>query len=249
MKRANSGKELTDSGVDFATTRWSIVIAAGEQQSGDRQAALSNLCQTYWMPLYAYARRRVSDSHQAQDLTQAFFERLLEKNYVGDADPERGRFRAFLITAFKHFLSKEKHRARALRRGGGQSILSLDFESADGRVSHQASQDLTPEQIFERQWAITLLDRVLVCLEREQERTGKGSQFQLLKNSIVRQTDGASYADVARELGVTSSAARMAASRLRNRYRELLRVEIAQTVGAKEDIDDEIQHLFAIFSS
>lgn len=249
MERFDSDKHRPDSDAEFATTHWSIVIAAGEQHRGDRQTALSKLCQTYWMPLYAYARRRVSDSHQAQDLTQAFFERLLEKNYVGDADPERGRFRAFLITAFKHFLSKERDRARALKRGGGQLIISLDFESVEARVSDQASEDLTPDQVFERQWAITLLDRVLVRLEREQERAGKGSQFQLLKNSIIRPTDGAPYADVASELGVTASAARMAASRLRNRYRELLRAEIAQTVGNKEDIDDEIQHLFAIFSS
>lgn len=249
MEPFDPNKRQPDDAAEFATTHWSIVIAAGEQSGSGRKSALGKLCQTYWMPLYSYARRRVSDAHQAQDLTQAFFERLLEKNYVAAADPQRGRFRAFLITAFKHFLSKEADRAQALKRGGGQPILSLDFESGEAHFATQASGDLTPEQVFERQWAITLLDRALSRLEREQERAGKASQFQLLKDSIVRGPERASYADLSEQLGVSESAARMAASRLRGRYRELLRDEIAQTVASKEDIDDEIQCLFATFSS
>lgn len=234
---------------DFATTQWSLVLAAGEECNAQRKTALSQLCQTYWMPLYSYARRRVSDTHEAQDLTQAFFERLLEKNFAAEADRQRGRFRAFLITSFKHFLSKERGRAQALKRGGGQSIISLDFGSGDSYIATQPSAGLTPDQIFERQWAITLLDRVIRRLEREQERAGKASQFQLLKNSIISQSDRASYSALAQKLGIAESAARMAASRLRSRYRELLRDEIAQTVATAEEIDDEIRHLFAIFAN
>jgi RNA polymerase sigma factor (sigma-70 family) len=234
---------------DFSTTHWSLVLAAGEERNAQRQTALSQLCQTYWMPLYSYARRRVSDTHEAQDLTQAFFERLLEKNYVGDADPQRGRFRAFLITSFKHFLAKDRDFSQALKRGGGQSIISLDFESGDSHVAMQPSKGLTPDQIFERQWAITLLEHVVRRLEREQDRAGKASQFQLLKNSIISRSERTSNAAMAHELGMTESAARMAASRLRSRYRELLREEIAQTVARPEDIDDEIRHLFATFAS
>lgn len=235
--------------IDFATTQWSLVLAAGKECHVQRKTALSQLCQTYWMPLYSYARRQVSDAHQAQDLTQAFFERLLEKNFAAEADPQRGRFRAFLITSFKHFLSKERDRQRTVKRGGRQSILSLDFESGDSYVATQPATNLTPEQIFERQWAITLLDRVLGRLEREQERAGKASQFHLLKNSMISQSDRVSYAALAHELGMTESAARMAASRLRSRYRDLLRDEISQTVATGEDIDDEIRHLFATFAS
>ena len=235
---------------EFQTTHWSVVIAArGQGQAELRSAALSQLCQTYWMPLYWYARRRVGDVHQAQDLTQSFFERLLEKNYLASADPNRGQFRAFLITAFKHFLSNERARAQAQKRGGGQTVLSLDFESADAAFALHPSENLTADQLFDRQWAITLLNEVSERLGREQERAGKGRQFLLLKGFMVRESDGTSYAEVARELGVTPSAARMTASRLRRRYRELLRQEIAQTVATEADIDDEIHQLFAILSN
>ncbi|MBT6156909.1 MAG: sigma-70 family RNA polymerase sigma factor [Planctomycetaceae bacterium] len=230
----------------FATTHWSLVLAAGERGDAASDRALENLCRAYWPPLYAYVRRRVSDIHEAQDLTQAFFERLLEKHYLVEADPERGRFRAFLITAFKHFLSKEWDKAKAQKRGGGRAPFSLDFASEDSGSNEPADQ-ITAERLYERQWAMTLLNRVMCRLQRELERSGKGQQFHCLKDFIGGSGES-SYAVAAGELGLGESAARMAASRMRRRYRELLREEIAQTVSSPEDIDGEVQHLFDTFS-
>ena len=231
----------------FDTTRWSLVLAAGQRGTGESAAALERLCQSYWLPLYAYVRRRVSDVHDAQDLTQAFFERLLEKNYLADADPRRGQFRVFLLTAFKHFLSKEWEKAKAQKRGGGRSPISLDFSTEDSQITLQPAGGPTAEQMYQRQWVITLLSCVMQRLERELENVGKRSQFERLKDFIVSTKEDTTYADVASELGMTESAARMATSRLRRRYRQLLREEIAQTVSSPEDIDDEINSLFTTF--
>lgn len=203
-------------------------------------------CAAYWPPLYGYVRRRVSEVHEAQDLTQAFFERLLEKRYLADADPERGRFRAFLITAFKHFLSTEWDKAKAQKRGGGERILSLDFAAQDSSCSEPADQ-LTAERAYERQWAVTLLNRVMNRLQREMERNGKGQHFRCLKE-FIGGSGNSSYGTAAADMGLSESAARMAASRMRGRYRELLRAEIAQTVSSQEDIESEVQFLFATFS-
>ena len=229
----------------FVTTHWSLVLAAGNRENEESQRALEKLCRAYWPPLYAYARRRVRDGHEAQDLTQAFFERLLEKHYLADANPELGRFRSFLITAFKRFLSKERDKSQAEKRGGGRARFSIDFTSQD-RNWGALQDNLTAERIYERQWAITLLNRVMGRLQREMERSGHGQQFHLLKDFIGG--SGSSYADVAPALGLSETAARMAASRLRGRYRELLREVIAQTVLREEDIDDEVQYLFATFA-
>jgi RNA polymerase sigma-70 factor (ECF subfamily) len=179
-------------------------------------------------------------------LTQSFFERLLEKRYLAQADPERGRFRSFLITAFKHFLSNEWEKARAVKRGGGQVVLPFDFASQDSAAG-DFTNNLTPERLYERQWAITLLNRVMHRLQREMERDGKGQYFQALKDYIGGAADS-SYSAVATELGMTEPAARMAASRLRGRYRELLRDEIAHTVSTPDEIDEEVRHLFATFA-
>ena len=200
------------------------------------------------MPLYAYVRRRVFDIDEAQDLTQAFFVRLLEKNYMADADPERGRFRVFLLTALKHFLSKEWDKAKAQKRGGGALPISLDFAVGDSHAAIEPVDGLTAEQLYERQWAITLLNRVMQRLERELERAGKLLQFRRLKDFLIGHSEGTKYADVAWELGMTESAARMAVSRMRRRYRELLRNEISQTVLSPEDINDEIRLLFTTFA-
>lgn len=238
LRRDNAGQ--------FATTHWSLILAAGNREHEDSNRALEKLCRAYWPPLYAYVRRRVSDIHQAQDLTQAFFEQLLEKQYLAVADPERGRFRAFLITAFKRFLCKERDKATAQKRGGGQVTFSVDFESQDR--NWDALQDtLTAERIYERQWAVTLLNRVMSRLQREMERSGKSQQFQLLKD-FIGGTESATYATVAPVLRLSESAARMAATRMRNRFRELLRDEIAQTLASEKDIDDEVRYLFATFA-
>ena len=233
---------------DFATTQWSVVVAAGNRQDSLSDRALEQLCRAYWTPLYAYVRRRVTDIHEAQDLTQAFFERLLEKDYLADATPERGRFSAFLITMFKHFLTNEWDRQKALKRGGGVRRLSLDFDLEKLAGGIEAVDSTTPDQIYERQWTLTLLDRVMQRLQRELERAGRGAEFSRLKHFIIGQS-GESYARAAADIGLSEPAARMAASRMRQRYRGILREEIAQTVASSDDIDDEIQHMFSIFAN
>lgn len=194
-----------------------------------------------------YARRRVEDVHEAQDLTQEFFSELLEKDYLESADPQRGRFRSFLLTAFKHFLSKQWDKARAQKRGGGRKPLQFDFQSADSTYSLQPAEDLTPEQLYDRRWATVLLARVLDRLRDEFSGAGKSEQFERLKPFIVGQAATKTYAKVAIELGMTEAAAKMAAYRMRQRYQQLLRTEIAQTVADPTEVDDEIKSLFAAF--
>ncbi len=233
------------SGADeFATTRWSVVLTAGHGSSRDSRQALESLCKTYWYPLYAYVRRRVKDVNEAQDLTQAFFAELLEKNYVDSATPDRGRFRAFLLTAFKHFLSKQWSRAKAQKRGGGRAPIPLDFESADARCRIEPCAGLTAEQLYDRQWAVTLLDQIMERLESEFVRAGKAKLFEQLRGFIIGESSGTTYATVATRLQTTEAATKMAAHRMRHRYRELLREEIAQTVGGPGEVDDEIRKLF-----
>lgn len=228
----------------FATTHWSVVIAAGQNSSSDSRQALESLCKMYWAPLYSYVRRRVPDVHEAHDLTQAFFAELLEKNYVGSATPDRGRFRAYLLTAFKHFLSKEWEKVKALKRGGGRSPLSLDFEIADSSYGNDPKAGLTAEQLYERQWTLTLLAQVMQRLAEEFTQAGKQEQFEELKGFLIGDQSGITYADAARRLNTTEAAVKMSVSRMRKRYRELLRAEIAQTVTGPEEIDDEIRNLF-----
>jgi RNA polymerase sigma-70 factor (ECF subfamily) len=232
--------------MQFSTTHWSVVLAAGRRGSIESDSALERLCKSYWPPLYAYVRRRVPDLHEAQDLTQAFFERLLDRDYLADADPHRGRFRAFLLTAFNHFLSKEWDKAKAQKRGGDRCRISFEFVSQDAM---EPADQLTPEKLFERQWAITLLGRVMQRLKRDMERSGKGRQFELLKHILSGDKSEVTLADIAAELGQAETATRMAASRMRSRYRELLRDEISQTLSSQEDVEDEICSLFVAFES
>ncbi len=242
----------------FATTRWGLVAAAGrspseepgvESDGADSRAALETLCQTYWFPLYAYVRQRVRDVDEAHDLTQAFFERLLEKNYLADATPERGRFRSFLLTSFKHFLAKEWEKARAKKRGGGRLPLALDFRDSDSRLASEPADSLTPEQIYEREWVLTLLQRVMSQLRTEYVEAGKLDLFDRLKDFIIGQYSESGYAAVAEALGSTEPAMKMTAHRMRRRYRELLRSEIAETVTTADEVDDEIHSLFSLFQS
>ncbi|MHB8861245.1 MAG: RNA polymerase sigma factor [Pirellulaceae bacterium] len=233
----------------FETTRWSVILAAGQVKTPYSAAAMQSLCQSYWHPLYAYARRRVTDVNEAQDLTQAFFAELLEKNYVDAATPSRGRFRAFLLTAFKHFLSKQWGKARAQKRGGGRTPLSIDFDRADARYGIEPSAGLTPEQLYDRQWAVTLLEQVMAQLAEEYADRGKGELFQRIKDFAIGDHAGARYAHAAASLGMSEAAAKMAAHRLRQRYRQLLREQIAQTVATPQDVDAEIRELFALFAS
>ncbi len=229
----------------FTTTCWSVVLSAGRNSSPDSKRALASLCETYWRPLYAYVRRRVPDVSEAQDLTQAFFAELLEKNYVGSATPERGRFRAFLLAALKHFLSKQWEKAKAQKRGGGRASISLDFESADSSLRIEPASGLTAEQIYDQQWAIALLGQIMERLKSEFDRTGKAKRFDELKGFLVGDHAGTTYAQAAARLNMTEAAAKKVGSRMRRRYRELLREEIAQTVAGPDEVDEEIRKLFA----
>jgi RNA polymerase sigma-70 factor (ECF subfamily) len=228
----------------FQTTHWSLVLAAGRDSSPDSRRAMTQLCEAYWFPLYVYVRRRVGNVEDAQDLTQEFFARLLEQNVVAAADPERGRFRSFLLTSLKNFLANEWDKAQAKKRGGGQSPISLDFARADSRYDLDPADHETPERLYGRQWTLTLLEQVLGRLREEHAAAGKLMQFDVLKSFITGGKSAGGYGEAAKELGVTEAAAKAAAHRLRKRYRELLRSEIAQTVAEPDDVDDEIGWLF-----
>ena len=228
----------------FATTHWSMVVSAGGSRSPEASEALATLCESYWFPLYAFVRRAGHSAEDARDLTQEFFVRLLEKRYLAAADREKGRFRTFLLTAVKRFLANEYDRARALKRGGGQRILSLEGPEPEARYRREPTDTLTPERVFERQWALTLLAQVLARLEAETTAEGKAALFDALKAHLTG--DGATgYATTAARLGTTEGAVKTAAHRLRQRYRELLREEIAQTVAGLDEIEEEIRYLFA----
>ena len=229
---------------DFATTHWSLVLRAGNRQDQAADSALALLCQRYWFPLYAFARRRVADVHEAQDLTQEFFARLLEKNVLASASPKRGRFRSFLLTSLKNFLANEWDRGQAQKRGGGRARLSLNWDDGESRIGLEPSHDLTPERLFERQWTLTLLDHVTLRLQAEFVSAGKQHQFEVLKVTLTGERSESSYTDIAVELAMSEESARQAAHRLRKRYRELLREEVAQTVETPADVEDEIGRLF-----
>lgn len=229
----------------FATTQWSVVVAAGNVDRHEARTALAQLCETYWYPLYAYVRRRIGNVHEAQDLTQAFFSHLLEKQAIARADRDRGRFRAFLVAAFKNFLANEWEKARAEKRGGGKAPLSLDFDSGESRYQIEPSHELTPETLYERRWVLTLLDRVLDGLRIELAEAGKAEHFDELKGALTEQPTAADYERAAKALGISPAAAKQAAYRMRKRYRQLFRQEVARTVADEDEVDDEIGRLLA----
>ena len=219
------------------------MIEAGGLNTDHSRAALSTLCEAYWYPLYAYVRRQGHQSAEAQDLVQEFFCRLLERDYLQTADKERGRFRSFLLTILKRFLSNEKKRNNAQKRGGGQVILSLDFGSGEERLRLEPADDRTPERLFNRQWVLTLLDHVLMQLGQDYEGKGKAALFDSLKIYLATSSDMPSYAQLAKDLDMTESAIKVAVHRLRERYRKLLRTEIANTVANDDEVDDELNYL------
>ena len=228
----------------FATTRWSQVLAAGQTQTGDSREALSRLCESYYYPLYAYVRRWGYDAEQAQDLTQEFFSRLLEKHYLRAADPSRGRFRSFLLAALKHFLANERDRAVAVKRGGRATVISLEMENAEGRYSLEPPDLETPETIYERRWALTLLERTLSRLAREFQATGRQALFGRLEGYLTGEQDALPYSHLAAELGMSEGAVKVTVHRLRRRFGTLLREEIGETVATPAEVDDEIRELF-----
>ena len=232
----------------FATTHWSLVLAAAQPDTARAQDALARLCQNYWYPLYTYVRRRGYSAHDAQDLTQAFFLRLLERHWVDDADRARGRFRTFLLTALQRFLADEWDKGRAQKRGGGVPHVPVQLDSAETRYGHEPADNLTPEQSYERRWALTLLDTVLQKLRAEYERGGKGELFAGLNACLVGGRDTQPYAELAAQLAMNEGAVKVAVHRLRQRYRQLLRDEIAQTTAEAGDVDDELHHLFAVLA-
>lgn len=230
---------------EFATTRWSVVVAAGKESTPEARDALSTLCRAYWYPLYAYVRRQGNNADEAQDLTQEFFARFLARNYLSTLDPGKGKFRAYLLGAMKHFLANEWDRAQAQKRGGGKTPISLDFDDAEGRYRHEPSHEMTAERIFERRWALTLLDQVLARLRDHYATSGKGDLFDRLKPFLTGDRTQVPYKQVGRELGMGESAVKVAVHRMRKRYRQLLRMEIGQTVSDPAEIEEEIRHLFS----
>jgi DNA-directed RNA polymerase specialized sigma24 family protein len=239
--------ESPDGRAGFATTHWSLIIAAGHPSRPDCRDSLAQLCQTYWFPLYAYARRRGVAEDEARDLTQSFFAELLENNTLSVADPQRGRFRGFLLTAFRNFMSNEWDKARAQKRGGGTLPWSLDFSSGESRYALEPVEQTTAERLFERQWVLSLLDQVLTRLRSEFVQQGRAELFEQLRPFITPQSAPPTYATICRSSGMTEGAAAVAVHRLRRRYRQLLRDEIAHTVSDPGDVDDEIRSLFQAF--
>ena len=233
----------------FTTTHWSVVLAARDTASAQADAALAELCRTYWYPLYAFIRRKGHSPHDAQDLTQAFFARLLEKNYVAQADRERGRFRTYLLAALTHFLADEWDKARRLKRGGGREMISFDAASAEERYRLEPIDQLDAAKLYERRWVTTLFDKVLARLEGEFRDSGKGASFDQLKGSLLAEDSGLSYSQLGAQLGLKEDAVKQAVHRMRRRYRELFREEIAQTVAGPGEVEDELNHLFAVLST
>jgi RNA polymerase sigma-70 factor (ECF subfamily) len=228
----------------FCTTRWSTVLNAGQGDPEARAAALERLCTAYWFPVYLFVRRKGYAEAEAKDLTQEFFARLIEKNFVGDADPSRGRFRTFLRAAIQHFLANEWNRANCLKRGGGSVLLSLDEADAEGRYLRESIDGLTPELLFERKWAQTVVENVLRRLEADARAGGRLELFLALRPYLTAEPDAPAYATVAGQVGMSEPAVKSAIHRLRLRSREVFREEIRQTVEAEGDVDEEVQALF-----
>lgn len=239
---------LVAGNAQFTTTHWTMVLAARQSGTDESAVALEELCRAYWRPLYAYIRRRGYQPEEAQDLTQAFFARLLAKEYLRSVDRNKGKFRSFLLAALEHFLANEWRDARAQKRGGGSVVVSLDDTSVEEHYGHLAGQSLTPEQLFDRQWATTLLERVLGRLREEFAGSGRLKLFEVLKVFLTGDKPDESYAELAAKQGTTPAALKMAVSRMRHRYSELLRAEIASTVSRPEEVDDELNALFAALS-
>jgi RNA polymerase sigma-70 factor (ECF subfamily) len=229
----------------FVTTSWSQIVAARGAPSGEARQALEALCRSYWHPLYAFVRRLGYDAQESADITQAYFAELLEKRYLEDFDPEQGRFRVFLKVSVKNFLSKERAKTRAWKRGGRSRIVPLDTARFEGRHLHEPADHFTPEEVYEQRWALTLLDLGLQKLQHEMALEGRAREFDRLKGFLTGEEPRVPYRDVAAELAVTEDAVKKAVQRLRQRFGRLLREEIAQTLARPEEADEEVRHLLA----
>lgn len=231
----------------FATTHWTAVITAGRGSSPEAEVALEELCRTYWFPLYVYVRRQTATREDAEDLTQAFFARFLEKNYLESLTAQKGRFRAFLLAALKHFLANEWDRANRQKRGGGTTPLSLDWQDADARYQIEPVDNSSPDKLYDRAWAVTLLEKVLGRLRDENPAPEQAKQFDQLRGYLMVGTSAIPYGEAASRLNVSEGAVRVAVHRLRRRYRELLREEIGQTLSDPTQVDEEMRTLFSAF--
>jgi len=241
--------QITQTGaVAFTTTHWSVVLAA-QGESTEAKAALEKLCRTYWWPLYGFARREGYKPEDAQDLTQAFFARLLERRDLETVRQERGRLRSYLLASLKNFLSKARHREMTVKRGEGRPLVSLDDLLARERTDQEPSHKLSADRIYERRWALTLLEQVLVRLRAEYEAAGKLALFDRLKELLAGESGQPSQAKIADELQMTENAVKQAFHRLRHRYRQLLHEEIAHTVAAPDDVEDELRHFLAVLQT
>lgn len=230
----------------FATTHWSMVAAAGDASSPQTNEAMEKLCRVYWYPLYAYIRRKGYSFDEAQDLTQEFFARLLAKNYLGAANREKGKFRSFLLGSVEHFLAREWTKSRAQKRGNGQPLFSLDETNGENRYLLEPADELTSDKIFERRWATTLLDQAMLKLREECVANHKGDLLAKVENLLSGEKGDSSYAEIAADLGMSEGSIKVAVHRLRQRYGELVRAEIAQTVATPEAVDEELRYLLAV---
>lgn len=241
---SDEGLGSEETGRRFRTTQWGVVLAAGGDTDEAREA-LSVLCRTYWYPIYAFVRRKGLDAEAAADVVQGFFAQLLEKRGLASVDRRKGKFRSFLLAACSHYLCNWADYERAQKRGGGRVPLAIDRIEGAGRYSREPSHDMTAERLFERRWALTVLDRVIGQLEAEMVAAGRRRHFDALRPALLGDAERAPYAEIAAALGLSAEAARAAATRLRRRYRELLRAEVAGTLDDPADVDDEIRALFA----
>jgi RNA polymerase sigma factor (sigma-70 family) len=229
----------------FETTRWSVVLAAVETGSYPARAALEHLCRCYWYPIYAFLRRRGYDSHQAEDLTQSFFGFLLERRALASVDPQKGRFRSFLLAALTNFLNNEFDKARAAKRGGRHTIVSWDEIAPEERYLLEPAEPFAPDRLFERRWAFTLVERALARLREEQDQAGRSVVFRQLEPWLTSEVEAGQYSILAARLGLNAGATKVALHRLRRRFGELLRREVAHTVSQPDEIEPELRHLLA----
>lgn len=245
----HSSQSSSAPGDIFATTHWTVVLAAGKRHTPQSDRALEELCRSYWFPLYAYVRRRGHAKEDAEDLVQAFFARFLAKNYLEGLSAERGRFRAFLLASLKHFLANDWDKSQRQKRGGGAEHLSLDWQTADTKFQVAATAEPSPDKAFDREWALALLAKVIERLQAECAAEGKANVFEQLKAFLAAGKGESAQSEVAKTLGMEEGAVRVAVHRLRKRYRQLLRDEIAHTLSDAVMVDEEMRALFGAFGS
>jgi RNA polymerase sigma-70 factor (ECF subfamily) len=233
----------------FASTHWSVVLKAGRANDSQARDALTELCRVYWRPLHAFVRRRGHSAADAQDLTQEFFCRLLRPHYLAHVDPARGRFRSFLLGAVKHFLANERDKVKTQKRGGGLPLIPLDTALLEAESGGELANQLTPEEVYDRRWATTLLNQVLQRLEAENRASGKGRLFALLRDYLTLEENHRPYAETAKALGTTEGAVKVGVHRLRQRYRAILREEVGATLADPRQVDEELRDLFAAFNA